>query len=81
MLYYKFLNPEPIYYFCEIDYVFKTEIFKDIIGFEGKYQISDLGRLKSLQRQKLHLGKHKITLKDSILKPGKNSNGYLGVCL
>lgn len=52
MLYYKFLRLESIYYFCEIDYVFKTEQWKDVVGYEGLYQISDLGRVKSLKRKR-----------------------------
>lgn len=81
MIYYKFLRLEPIYYFCEIDYVFKTEIFKSVKGFEDKYQISDLGRLKSLKRDKMHISKYLIVSNERILKPGKNCHGYLGACL
>jgi len=29
----------------------KKEIFKDIPGYEGLYQVSNLGRIKSLARQ------------------------------
>lgn len=28
-----------------------TEIWKDITGYEGHYQISDFGRVKSLKRR------------------------------
>lgn len=44
------------------------EIWKDIKGYENLYQISNLGRVKSL-------GKHKI------LKNCANSSGYLNVTL
>lgn len=50
MIYYKFTQLESIYYFCEIDYVFKTEQWKDIPDYEGMYSVSDLGRVKSLNR-------------------------------
>lgn len=47
------------------------EIWKDIKGYEGLYQVSNLGRIKSLQR--ITVGKkygiHK--LKEKILKEGK----------
>ena len=47
------------------------EIWKDIEGYEGLYQVSNLGRIKSLQR--ITVGKkygiHK--LKEKILKEGK----------
>lgn len=45
------------------------EIFKDIIGYEGKYQISNYGRIKSLKRKRV--------LKDFITIPTPDSNGYL----
>lgn len=44
------------------------EIWQDIKNYEGLYQISDKGNVKSLKREK-------------ILTPQKNSNGYLRVQL
>jgi len=44
------------------------EIFKDIKGFEGFYQISNFGRVKSLSR--------KFSPTERILKVGINSQGY-----
>lgn len=44
------------------------EIWKDIIGYEGKYQISNTGKLKSVR-----LG--------ILMKPMKCTNGYLSACL
>lgn len=49
------------------------EIWKDIQGYEGLYQISNLGRVKSLN--------YNHTRKERILKPIKNLNGYLQVNL
>ena len=46
------------------------EIWKDIEGYEGLYQVSNLGRVKSLW-----FGKEKI------LKGGKDSSGYIFVVL
>ena len=46
------------------------EIWKSIAGYEGFYWVSDLGRIKSLKH-----GKEKI------LKPQKNTRGYLQVGL
>ena len=46
------------------------EIWKDIKGFEGLYQVSDQGRVKSLK-----FGKERI------LKPQRDKNGYLLVDL
>lgn len=46
------------------------ESFKDINGFDGDYQISNLGRVKSLKKTK-----------SIILKPGLNKPGYKFVIL
>lgn len=49
------------------------EEWKDIEGYEGLYQISSLGRVKSLN--------YKHTGKEKILEPIKNRYGYLQVNL
>ncbi len=49
------------------------EIWKDIEGFEGLYQISNLGRVLSLN--------YKKSGKKGIMKPVKNPDGYLIVKL
>ena len=56
------------------------EIWKDIKGYEGLYQVSNLGRVKSLNREvqcKTGLSKRK----GRELRPGIASNGYLMVAL
>ena len=50
-----------------------NEIWQDIPEFEGKYQGSNIGRVKSLNYN--HTGK------EQILKPSKNKDGYLVVNL
>lgn len=55
----------------------KDEIWKDINGYEGKYQISNLGRVKALAR--FDYGAKNKSLrqyKERILKPGLTDNGY-----
>jgi len=47
------------------------EVFKEIKGFEGKYLISDKGRVKSVCDPSNEI----------ILKQYKNRNGYVFVCL
>lgn len=54
---------------------FKNEIWKDIKGFEGVYQASNLGRVKSLERIDA-LGRK---VEEKILKPGINQYGYYQV--
>ena len=51
------------------------EIWKDIVGYEGKYAVSNWGRVKSLYN-----GRHK-KFREKILSPGKHGNGYLFVNL
>ena len=47
------------------------EIWKDVKGYEGLYQVSNLGRVKSLNYQRER--------REQILKPNKRANGYLQV--
>jgi hypothetical protein len=52
------------------------EIFKDIKGYEGLYQISNFGRVKSLDRVITKKGQGRHRLKEKILKPVKINTGY-----
>ena len=54
------------------------EIWKDIKGYEGLYQVSNLGRVKSLERYKVN---HNIKqlVEEKILKPSLGR--YKKVCL
>jgi len=56
------------------------EKWADVAGFEGVYQISDLGNIRSLPRI-IDYGTHKQTHKGRILKPQPNSKGYLRIVL
>lgn len=54
-----------------------TEIWKDVKGHEGKYQISSFGRVKSLSRIVFRgNGNHARKTKEKILIPTKDSSGY-----
>ena len=57
-----------------------NEIWKDIAGYEGYYQISDKGRIKSLERRVNDNG-GMFLLKSKILKPVMNDQGYLRIGL
>tara|TARA_R110000851_G_scaffold133406_1_gene268287 strand:- start:373 stop:867 length:495 start_codon:yes stop_codon:yes gene_type:complete len=50
-----------------------NEIWKDVIGYEGVYEVSNLGNVKSLARKGVR--------EDKILKPNADSQGYLKVGL
>lgn len=51
------------------------EIWKDVIGYEELYQVSNLGKVRSFPRKGTH------TKKINLLKPSKNKKGYLQVSL
>ncbi|MHB1652365.1 MAG: NUMOD4 motif-containing HNH endonuclease [Desulfitobacteriaceae bacterium] len=65
----------------------KKEIWKDIPGYEGRYQASSLGRIKSLSRkvrgENPYTGREFMrTIPERILRPGRYcSGGHLSVVL
>lgn len=63
-----------------------NEIWKDIKGYEGLYQVSNFGRVKSLERIKngrktLNEEYSSLPVKERILKPSITNSGYLQVVL
>ena len=48
----------------------ETEEWKDVVGYENLYKVSNFGNVMSFKRKKPHL-----------LKPGKHNNGYMFVIL
>lgn len=52
------------------------EIWKDIVGYEGFYQVSNQGRVKSLSRLVDNHSGFKKVLKEKILKPTISKTGY-----
>lgn len=64
----------------------EQEIWKDIPEYEGLYQVSNLGRVRSLDRfisQSAGLGKssYKKKIKGKLMSPAPNGSGYLQVNL
>ena len=58
----------------------EVEKWKTIEGYPG-YQVSNLGRVKSMEH-KINCKNGSIrTIRERILKPNKNTNGYFQVCL
>nr|DAK61906.1 MAG TPA: homing endonuclease [Caudoviricetes sp.]DAM24317.1 MAG TPA: homing endonuclease [Caudoviricetes sp.] len=57
-----------------------VEIWKDIKGYEGLYQVSNLGRVKSLSIYRKN-SVCEYYSKEKILKPLKDKGGYLNVRL
>lgn len=58
-----------------------TEEWKDIPGYEGLYQASNLGRVKSLDRIVVYKDGRMRTYKGRILSPGAVRGGYQAVLL
>ena len=65
---------------------FPGEVWRDITGFEGCYAVSNMGRVKSLDRELPHKTHGVWHIRERVLKPGEigNRNGkqsYLAVML
>ena len=73
MDYYKNLDLADIKYFCEFEKIWKIEEWRDVVGYEGKYHVSDLGRIKSLN--------YRRTKTEKILKSYLSKSGYLVLAL
>jgi len=56
------------------------EEFRDIAGYEGLYQVSNLGNVKSLSRERCN-GNGCYMSKERILKHRRDGNGYLSAGL
>ncbi|MBL7722759.1 MAG: NUMOD4 motif-containing HNH endonuclease [Chitinophagaceae bacterium] len=60
----------------------RKEIWKDVIGFEGLYRISNYGNTKSVDRKVYHSGNNKFhDLKGAMLSTRINNAGYVSVRL
>jgi len=80
MEHYKNFDLADINYFCDFDLVWKIEKWSDVRNYEGKYKVSDLGRVKSLAR--LTRNRHgNFMLAEKILKPKNDGHGYFNVGL
>lgn len=57
------------------------EVWKDIKGYEGLYQVSNLGRIKSLRVWAGNKFTKKYKKREKILKQGLQKNGYCFILL
>lgn len=59
----------------------KTEIWKDVIGYEGLYKVSNCGNIKSCERYVEHKRHGQLLLKEKIRKYGYGRDGRCNVTL
>lgn len=57
-----------------------TEAWRYVLGFEGLYEVSDHGRVRSVERVVAH-GSHRKTLRGGVLRGSTQSSGHLQVHL
>jgi len=57
------------------------EVWKDVPGYEGSYQASTDGRVRSLDRHVNHYSGGKSLIKGKVLTPRPRKNGYESICL
>ena len=57
------------------------EVWKQIKGYEGYYEVSNLGRVRSLDRVVLDKGGRRQVKKGCIMKPRQDRQGYVIVAL
>lgn len=57
------------------------EIWKDVVGYEGYYKVSNMGRIYSMPKEWIGFNSSKGSHKGIILKSGISSNGYKTVML
>lgn len=57
------------------------EIWKDVVGYEGLYQVSNLGRVKSCKKLIIRKNKGNFILKEKIMKNSVTGYGYYMVNL
>ena len=59
----------------------KNEEWRDVVGYEGLYQVSSMGRVKSLERRFIDKIGRERYVKECFLKPCADRGGYLRVGL
>lgn len=59
----------------------QNEIWKAVVGYEGIYEVSSLGRVRSLDRVVKHPKGGYANLKSKVISQKVRNNGYLEVCL
>jgi hypothetical protein len=58
-----------------------NEIWKKVLGYEGLYEVSNIGNVRSIDRYVINVNGITQHRKGVYLKPAKNKCGYLQVAL
>lgn len=58
-----------------------NEIWKPVVGFEGYYEVSNMGRVRSLDRSVIFKDGRKRLINGRVLRVENNNNGYQTVSL
>jgi hypothetical protein len=58
-----------------------TEVWRDVVGYEGIYEVSNIGRIKTVKRVVTRTNGWDFTVKERILKPATDVYGYKRVSL
>ena len=58
-----------------------TERWKPVVGYEGLYEVSSWGRVRSLDRVVIRSNGRSLTIRGKVLTPTPNSSGYPAVDL
>jgi hypothetical protein len=53
------------------------EVWKDVVGLEGYYQVSNIGRIKSVPRKVIRGRGGVYQIEEKLINPSINSDGYL----
>src|SRR5690606_24954075 len=61
--------------------VVSEEEWRPVVGYEGLYEVSSLGRVRSLDRWRRGKGRSSVWSPGRVLKPGVHPAGYLRVAL
>lgn len=59
----------------------KGEVWRAVLGYERLYEVSNMGRVRSLTRIVPHSRYGKQIIYGRVLRPGVSSGGYYSVCL
>lgn len=59
--------------------IVKAEVWKPVVGYEGMYEVSNLGRVKSVYRIFVRKDGKKLPIRERILKHANTSSGYPAV--